>query len=80
MKKYTQRELKTLVRTGAAVNITNHGITEYKALIEKEKEKGLDKLGYSSGIYGINGGLLQGQETGTLYAITARSTAAFIYF
>lgn len=78
MRKYTQKELKTLVRTGAAVDITNHGTAEYRALIEKEKY--LDKLGYSSGVYGINGGLLQGQETGTLYAITARSTAAFIYF
>lgn len=78
MRKYTQRELKALVRTGAAVDITNHGISEYKALINKEKY--LEKLGYSSGIYGINGGLLQGRETGTLYAIAARSTAAFIYF
>ena len=78
MRKYTQRELKTLVRTGVAVDITNHGTAEYRALIEKEKD--LDKLGYSSGVYGISGGLLQGQETGTLYAITARSTAAFIYF
>ena len=78
MRKYTQRELKTLVRTGAAVDITNHGTAEYNAL--REKEKDLDKLGYSSGMYGINGGLLQGQETGTLYAITARSTAVFIYF
>ena len=78
MRKYTQRELKALVRTGAAVDITSHGTAEYKAL--REKEKDLDKLGYSSGLYGINGGLLQGQETGTLYAITARSTAVFIYF
>ena len=78
MRKYTQRELKTLVRMGAAVDITNHGTAEYEALINKEKD--LEKLGYSSGIYGINGGLLQGQETGTLYAITARSIAAFIYF
>lgn len=78
MRKYTQRELKALIKMGAAVDITNHGTAEYKALIEKEKD--LDKLGYSSGIYGINGGLLQGQETGTLYAITARTTAAFIYF
>lgn len=78
MRKYTQRELKALVRTGAAVDITNHGISEYKALINKEKY--LEKLGYSSGIYGINGGLLQGRETGTLYAITARTTALFIYF
>ena len=57
MRKYTQKELKTLVRTGAAVDITNHGTAEYRALIEKEKD--LDKLGYSSGVYGINGGLLQ---------------------
>lgn len=78
MRKYTHKELKTLIRTGAAVDITNHGTAEYEALIENEKD--LDKLGYSSGIYGINGGLLQGQETGTLYAITARSTAVFIYF
>lgn len=78
MRKYTQRELKALVRTGAAVDITSHGTAEHKTLIEKEKD--LDKLGYSSGLYGINGGLLQGQETGTLYAITARSTAVFIYF
>lgn len=78
MRKYTQKELKTLVRTGAAVDITNHGTAEYRTLIEKEKY--LYKLGYSSGVYGINGGLLQGQETGTLYAITARSTAVFIYF
>lgn len=78
MRKYTQRELKALVKMGAAVDITNHGTAEYKALMEKEKD--LDKLGYSSGIYSINGGLLQGQETGTLYAITARTTAAFIYF
>lgn len=78
MRKYTQRELKALVRMGAAVDITNHGTAEYKDLTEKEKD--LDKLGYSSGMYGINGGLLQGQKTGTLYAITARSTAVFIYF
>lgn len=78
MRKYTQRELKALVRMGAAVDITNHGTAKYKDLTEKEKD--LDKLGYSSGMYGINGGLLQGQKTGTLYAITARSTAVFIYF
>ena len=36
MRKYTQRELKALVKMGAAVDITNHGIAEYKALTEKE--------------------------------------------
>lgn len=78
MRKYTQKELKALARTGAAVDITNHGTEQYKELLKREKD--FDRLGYSSGIYGINGGLIQGQETGTLYAITARSTAVFIYF
>jgi len=78
MRKYTQRDLKALVRTGAAVDITNHGTAEYKALLEKEKD--FERIGYSTGTYGINGGLIQGRETGTLYAITARTSAVLIYF
>jgi hypothetical protein len=31
-------------------------------------------------VYGLNGGLLKGHNSGTLYAITARTTALFIYF
>ena len=45
-----------------------------------DREKYLDKVGYSVGVYGLNGGLLQGHESGTLYAITARTSALFIYF
>jgi len=78
MRKYTQRQLKDLVRTGAAQDITNHSTTEYEELVSRENS--FDRIGYSSGIYGINGGLIQGNKTGTLYAITARTTATFIYF
>ena len=44
------------------------------------REGWLEKVGYSSGGYGLNGGLLKGHNSGTLYAITARTTALFIYF
>lgn len=78
MTKYGQREIKALVRSGAAVDITNHDNT---ALHELEAREGyLDKVGYSSGVYGLNGGLLKGHNSGTLYAITARTTALYIYF
>lgn len=40
----------------------------------------LDKVGYSAGIYGINGGLLQDYETGQLYAIIGRCTNLFRVF
>ena len=40
----------------------------------------LEKVGYSSGVYGINGGLVQDTETGTLYAIIGRCTNLFILF
>lgn len=78
MRKYRQREIKALVRSGAAVDITNH---DNAARQELEAREGyFDKVGYSSGVYGLNGGLLKGHESGTLYAITARATALFIYF
>lgn len=40
----------------------------------------LDKVGYSTGIYGINGGLVQDPEKGTLYAIIGRCSNLFILF
>lgn len=78
MRKYTQGAIKDYIRTGAAVDINNHDNAARAAL--EAQENGLEKVGYSSGVYGLNGGLLQGRKTGTLYAITARNTALFIYF
>lgn len=72
MRKYTLKELRNLIRIGAAEDITGGNPP---AISEP-----LDKIGYSSGIYGINGGLLQGRNTGNLYAITARNTTLFRYF
>lgn len=78
MRKYGQREIKALVKSGAAVDISNHDNNARKEL--EAREGWLKKVGYSSGVYGLNGGLLKGRNSGTLYAITARTTALFIYF
>ncbi len=77
MRKYTQKELKNLVKIGAAESITNYNFNQMKEFLHAHS---LDKIGYSSGIYGLNGGLLQDTESGKLYAITARNTALAMAF
>ena len=71
MERYTQRQLKALVKSGAAQDVTHdHGRT----ILEP-----YTKIGYSAGVYGCNGMLLRGCNTGNLYAVTARTTAIFLY-
>lgn len=77
MKKYTQSQLKALVRSGAAKNITNYNFTQMNEFLHAHS---LDKIGYSSGVYGLNGGLMKDTQTGQLYAITARNTALAMAF
>lgn len=72
MKKYTLREIKRFVSLGVAQDIT----TASRPAIKEPFEK----IGVSRGIYGINGGLLRGQNSGTIYAITARNSNLFYYF
>ena len=74
MRKYKQKELRELVRLGAAEDYTNKP-SECAYILNR-----MEKVGYSTGIYGINGGLVQDQETGTLYAIIGRCTNLFIVF
>ena len=74
MRKYTQKELRELVRLGVAEDYTNKP-SDYIYTLRR-----LEKVGYSSGVYGINGGLVQDMETGALYAIIGRCTNLFILF
>ena len=74
MRKYKQKELKDLVRLGVAEDYTNKP-SECAYILNR-----LKKVGYSMGNYGINGGLVQDPETGTLYAIIGRCTNLFIVF
>ena len=52
MRKYTLRELRELVRLGMAINITE---ADPKSITEP-----VEKIGYSSGVYGLNGGIAPG--------------------
>jgi len=71
MEKYTQKQLQNLVRTGAAIDMTcAHKRTEIT--------ENYTQIGYSCGLYGCNGMLLQG-ESGKLYAVTSRTTAIYIF-
>lgn len=72
MKKYKQKELKNLVNLGLAVDVTRAG--DANAIPESYTQ-----IGYSCGVYGCNGMLLKGCESGKLYAVTARTTAIFIF-
>lgn len=74
MRKYTQKQLRELVRLGCAEDYT-HKPSEYIYTLRR-----LDKIGYSSGVYGLNGGLVEDMETGTLYAIIGRCANPFILF
>lgn len=77
MRKYTQKELREMVARGMAENITNAGNDERAKILDEENY--LSQIGYSSGIYGCNGMLLQGNKIGKCYAITARTQAIYIF-
>ena len=71
MKKYTQKALKNLIDLGIAVDLTkSHDRTDIGERYEQ--------VGYSKGIYGCNGKLLEG-ESGQLYAIKTATSALYIY-
>lgn len=71
MKKYTTRQLKELVKIGAAIDVTD-------AISATAIPEWYDKIGYSRGINGLNGLLMKG-KSGKLYAITSRSTAIMLF-
>jgi hypothetical protein len=71
MEKYTQKQLRSLVASGAAKDVTY--AHDRKAIPES-----YNQIGYAAGLYGCSGMLLQG-ESGQLYAVTSRTTAIYIF-
>ena len=70
MEKITQREIKRLIRLGAAIELTD---------TKRVKHSELRTVAMSFGIYGMNGALFKHDKTGELYAIPRRSTLLFYY-
>lgn len=77
MLKYKKKFIRDLVSHGAAEDITDYGFDKMHDFIATH---GIERIGYSTGVYGINGGLLCDVYTGKLYAITARCTALSMVF
>ena len=71
MKKTNLKELKRLTAYDHAKNITRLNFKQVNEL--RENEKGLEVLEVSSGLYGINGALLEGNNSKQLYVIIGRS-------
>ena len=72
MEKYTIKQLKSLVNSGAAIDVTY-------AKKQSEIPENYTQIGYSAGLYGCNGMLLQGVTTKALYAVTSRTTAIYLF-
>ena len=75
MAKYTIKQLKQLAHDEIALDITTISSSDLDQL--QAYEKGFEKIGISSGTYGMNGALLKGYTTGGLYVITARNSTLF---
>jgi hypothetical protein len=71
MERYTQKQLRALVRTNAAEEIKN--------TTDGPRPGELTQIGYAAGVYGINGALLRRYSDGKLFAIIGRSSALFFY-
>lgn len=71
MEKYTQKFIKNLVKQGDAIDVTN-------SLSREAIPEVYFKVGYSKGVNGINGLILEGMS-GKLYAVTKNNTAMSIF-
>lgn len=77
MVKYTQKQLRGMLSWGLAMDISTIGCEDAKTL--KKEEGGIFQVGYSGGVYGCNGMLLQGYKTGQLYIIVGRTQAIYLF-
>ena len=71
MERYTQKQLRALVRIRTAEEIKN--------TTDGPRPSELTQIGYAAGVYGINGALFRRDMDGKLYAIIGRSSALFYY-
>jgi hypothetical protein len=72
-KRYSQKDIKDLVRNGDAICIDNYSFDEANDLYDR----GYDVIAVSKGTYGMNGALLRMRDTDELLAITTRNSILF---
>jgi len=77
MIKFTKGQLRQMVAEGYAQDITKINFSEANEL--RTSEGWMEQIGYASGTYGCSGMFLKGHSTGTLYAVTNRTQAIFLF-
>lgn len=77
MKRTTQRAIKEEIKAGRAIDATSYTCEQYDAT--RANEGGFSIMAKSRGVYGCNGLLATGRKTGTVYAVSARSSAVFLF-
>ena len=71
MTKYTQKQLRDMVKQGVAIDVTN-------ASKPNDIPEPYRQIGYAESIYGCGGMLLLG-NSGQLYAVTSRTMAIYLF-
>lgn len=64
-----RKDIRELVRDGNAIDVTNYNWEQAQNL----RNKGIDKIAVSYGLYGLNGALYIGKTDRLLYAVTGRA-------
>lgn len=72
MIKFTQKQIRQMVKEINAIDITQ---ANHAGWIGEDYEE----VGYSTGVYGINGLVLRGLRSGCLYVVTSRSRAIYLF-
>ena len=75
--KVTRKTIREFVNNGEATDITSISFDDANKL--RADEGWLDTEFYSMGVYGCNGCVLRGHNTGNRYAITNRTQALFFF-
>lgn len=73
--KMTKKQVKEWLKFEGVTDITNWSCEQINEL--RKKEEWFNEVGYSSGVYGVSGGVFQGHKTLNFYVITTRSSALF---
>lgn len=76
MERYTLKQLKSLVDSGGAIDISH--FTDDEIFMLKRKHT-IKQIGFCIGQYGCNGMLLLNIEEGKLYCVVGRVSALWLF-
>lgn len=76
MRKFKQKEIKAFIQDGIAKKLDG----TFEEILDFIHTHNFERIGYSAGVYGLNGGIIRDMESGELYAIPARNSTLFMIF